>query len=111
MKGIIMERKGKTLTMSVFARRKKQGKKIVLLTAYDLTENELKEFDYLEEGEGSFFRYKGEVYDLGEFMAWDNPASPTRGDWDGCRGDSYFSGLVVKYDECCEMVKVGLYLS
>ncbi|MCK9995349.1 MAG: 3-methyl-2-oxobutanoate hydroxymethyltransferase, partial [Candidatus Krumholzibacteria bacterium] len=32
-----MERKGKTLTMSVFARRKKQGKKIVLLTAYDLT--------------------------------------------------------------------------
>jgi len=36
-KGITMERKGKTLTMSVFARRKKQGKKIVLLTAYDLT--------------------------------------------------------------------------
>ncbi len=32
-----MERKGKTLTMSVFARRKKQGRKIVLLTAYDLT--------------------------------------------------------------------------
>ena len=37
MKGITMERKGKTLTMSVFARRKRQGKKIVLLTAYDLT--------------------------------------------------------------------------
>ncbi|MEN8005638.1 MAG: 3-methyl-2-oxobutanoate hydroxymethyltransferase [Candidatus Krumholzibacteriota bacterium] len=32
-----MERKGKTLTMSVFARRKQQGRKIVLLTAYDLT--------------------------------------------------------------------------
>lgn len=32
-----MERKGKTLTMSVFARRKRQGKKIVVLTAYDLT--------------------------------------------------------------------------
>ena len=32
-----MERKGKTLTMSVFAQRKQQGRKIVLLTAYDLT--------------------------------------------------------------------------
>jgi 3-methyl-2-oxobutanoate hydroxymethyltransferase len=32
-----MERKGKTLTLSVFPRRKKQGKKIVVLTAYDLT--------------------------------------------------------------------------
>ncbi len=36
-KGIAMERKGKTLSMSVFARRKKRGRKIVLLTAYDLT--------------------------------------------------------------------------
>ena len=32
-----MERKGKPLTLSVFSRRKKQGKKIVVLTAYDLT--------------------------------------------------------------------------
>jgi 3-methyl-2-oxobutanoate hydroxymethyltransferase len=32
-----MERQGKTLTMSVFARRKQQGRKIVVLTAYDLT--------------------------------------------------------------------------
>jgi len=32
-----MERKGKALTMSVFARRKKEGRKIVVLTAYDLT--------------------------------------------------------------------------
>ena len=32
-----MERKGKTLTMSVFPRRKRQGRKIVVLTAYDLT--------------------------------------------------------------------------
>lgn len=36
-KGITMERKGKPLTMSVFARRKTEGKKIVVLTAYDLT--------------------------------------------------------------------------
>ncbi len=37
LKGNTMERNGKTLTMSVFARRKKQGRKLVVLTAYDLT--------------------------------------------------------------------------
>jgi 3-methyl-2-oxobutanoate hydroxymethyltransferase len=32
-----MERKGKTLTLSVFDRRKRAGEKLVVLTAYDLT--------------------------------------------------------------------------
>ena len=84
-----------------------------VLTSFDLSPKEAKEFDYLdlENGEGSFFRYKGRVYDLGEFMIWDNPVSPTRDDWDGFRSDSYFSGLAVKYSECCDAVKVGLCLS
>lgn len=82
-----------------------------VLYAFELTEKELQQFDYLPEGEGSFFRYKGQVYDLGEFMRWDNPSSPTRGGWDGFRSDSFFSGIVVKYDEDCERVKVGLVLS
>jgi len=34
---MIMERKGKPLTLGVFSRRKAQGEKIVVLTAYDLT--------------------------------------------------------------------------
>ena len=32
-----MERKGKVLTLSVFARRKRDGRKLAVLTAYDLT--------------------------------------------------------------------------
>jgi 3-methyl-2-oxobutanoate hydroxymethyltransferase len=32
-----MTRKGKTLTLSVFARHKREGRKLVVLTAYDLT--------------------------------------------------------------------------
>ncbi len=32
-----MERKGKALTLSVFSRRKRDGQKLVVLTAYDLT--------------------------------------------------------------------------
>ena len=43
-----------------------------VLTSFDLTEKEAREFDYLdlENGEGSFFRYRGDAYDLGEFMRW-----------------------------------------
>ena len=84
-----------------------------VLTSFDLTEKEAKEFDYLdlENGEGSFFRYRGDAYDLGEFMRWDNPDSPTCKGWDGFRSDSFFSGIVVNYSKDCELVKVGLYLS
>ena len=82
-----------------------------VLSSFGLTEKELQDFDYLEEGEGSFIRYRGQVYDLGEFMKWDNPVSPTRGDWDGFRSDSYFSGIAVKFSDCGGTVKVGLCLS
>ena len=82
-----------------------------ILSAYELSEAELSEFDYLEEGEGSFFRYKGEVYDLGEFMVWGNPTSPCHEGWDGYKSDSFFSGLVVKYSADFEQVKIGLFLS
>jgi len=79
---------------------------------FELTEKEKKEFDYYNEEEltsASFFRYRGEVYDMGEFMIVPN-TEEFKG-WDGYRGDSFFSGIVVKYSECNEGVKVGLYLS
>lgn len=78
-----------------------------ILTWYDLTPAERKEFDYLEEGEGSFFRYKNHVYDLGEFMRVDHTAIP--GDWHGYASDSYFSGVLVRYASDCEQVIVGTY--
>jgi hypothetical protein len=67
----------------------------------DLTEEEKAELDYIKEDKGQlFFRYKGEIYDLGEF-------SPTNsyffsngnpfGKWDGYLSDSFFSGIVVKF--------------
>ena len=84
-----------------------------VLTDWDLTESERSEFDYLDlnAGEGSFFRYRGIAYDLGEFTVWNNPESPTNENWDGFRSDSYFSGLVVRYCNDCEQVVVGLALS
>ena len=62
-----------------------------ILQAYQLTKKELAEFDYLE-GERleftSFFRYKGNVYDLGEFMCCPS-GSPFKG-WNGYYSDSFF---------------------
>jgi hypothetical protein len=89
-----------------------------VIEGYELSADERAEFDYIDwdavdDGSASpqFFRYRGELYDLDEFMVWDNPASPTRENWDGYRSDSFFSGLVIRYVDDFERVVVGLYLA
>ena len=89
-----------------------------IIDAWELTADEREAFDYLDwsaiergEASASFFRYRGELHDLGEFEVWDNPASPTREGWDGFRSDSFFSALVVRYVDDFESVVVGLALS
>lgn len=89
----------------------------------DLSEKERREFDYLDteqrQQEATFFRYKGNVYDLGEFMRCpdseqSNPQMRAAGfhTWDGYHSDSFFSGILVRYtDEWCESVVVGDYFS
>ena len=78
---------------------------------YELTEKESAEFDYLPDGEGTFFRYRGHVYDLGEFMRTDNHDSPFAA-WHGYSSDSYFSGILIKLPEDdCDSVIVGRYCS
>lgn len=83
-----------------------------ILSGYELTDKEREELDYInwkevEAGNESpeFFRYKGEVYDLGEFFTartlW-----PTT-EWDGYQSDTYFSGILIKYCDGYESVIVG----
>lgn len=88
-----------------------------LLYWWDLTAKEQKEFDYLDtedrQQEASFIRYKGWVYDLGDFMSTRGMPefSPIAG-WDGYQGDSYFSGTVVRWVKPhCEQVIIGTYMS
>ena len=90
-----------------------------VLDGYELTLDERKEFDYLnwqaiEAGEdsASFFRYKGQLYDLGEFMTTHGMPefSPLRA-WDGYQSDSYFSGILVRYVEDCERIAVARFYS
>lgn len=96
-----------------------------ILNAWDLTEKEKAEFDYIEFGEdcfNQFFRYKGEVYDLGEFVRIEeyakrsNPWTHTTDDkdllkWQGIQTDTYFSGIVIKYTDDYESVIVGTAIS
>src|SRR5262245_6086856 len=89
-----------------------------IIDSWQLTPREREDFDYIDwtacdagTDSASFVRYRGELYDLGEFEVWDNPASPTRGVWDGIRTDSFFSGLVIRYANDGESVIVGRYCS
>lgn len=81
-----------------------------------LTEKEQEEYAYLEEsGYCGFFRYKKWCYFLGDFMRVDyntpfKENTPFKG-WDGYHNDSFFSGVLVKYSECGDAVKVATYIS
>lgn len=86
---------------------------------HDLTtkeQNELKDsYDTVEES--SFFRFKNYVYDLGDFLRVNGHCmngqrtNDELDAWDGYKNESFFSSVLVKYDDSCESVKVGLALS
>jgi hypothetical protein len=85
-----------------------------VIDACFLNADERAEFDYLdwdaiENGNesASFFRYKGSLYDLGDFMRWDGPPSVIYSKWDGYSSDTFFSATVVRYVENGEAVVVG----
>lgn len=92
-----------------------------VLSRFELTETESAEFDYLNADEGSFFRFKGNVYDLGEFSRITAPGSarnhpmecqnPDLQGWDGYIAESSFFGLLIKYADEFESVIVGQYFS
>lgn len=100
-----------------------------VIHAWELTPEERAEFDYLsweaiERGEDSreFVRYKGQLLDLGDFVAtapgpWNYGLPEAFGRWDGYASDTYFSALLIRYarDECgrpdWERVVIGWYCS
>jgi hypothetical protein len=98
-----------------------------VIDAWELSADERAEFDYLDwesidrgENSASFLRYKGQLYDLGEFSRVISPsaarmhpaecAAPEFQGWSGYRSDSFFSGLLVKYvGDDWDSVVVGWY--
>lgn len=84
-----------------------------VIFGFELTEAQRAEFDYLDSiDDASFFAYKGQIYDIGEFMHVDakrEPCLSPLAGWDGYSSDTFFSGVVVKYVDDCERVIVGTY--
>ena len=79
-----------------------------VLTGAELDDKEKAEFDYYTIDElhyASFFRYKGNVYDIGEFLL--PPESLKQ--WDGYFSTSYSTGIVIRYADGFESVIVGGY--
>lgn len=80
-----------------------------------LPEKYRKGFDYLDDDEYAtreFTIYHGIVYDLGDFMRIEvcHPSAEVRR-WDAYSPDTYFSGIVIRYDEDCEKFQIGYYYS
>lgn len=83
-----------------------------LIGWYQLSEKEREEFDYLDwaaidDGRDSatFFKYKGRLYDLGEFVITPESLKP----WDGMAGDSAFSGVLIRLVD--DQIIVGQYFA
>jgi hypothetical protein len=85
-----------------------------VLDACDLTTREREDFDYLDwpkidagEDSAAFFRYRGHVYDLGEFLAPNLVADDPRAGWHGFSADTYFSATLVRFVDDGERIIVG----
>ena len=78
-----------------------------ILFWWDLTEKERQKFYYLdsttEQESAQFVRYKGELYDLGEFTRATIPG------WDGAQAHSYFNGMLIRYGKHYETVQIARY--
>jgi hypothetical protein len=96
-----------------------------VIYGYELSAKEAKDFDYIDPEEMSghaFFRYRGQIYDLGEFVRicrpgshggpfahYDHTGELSR--WDAIRTDSYFSAIVIRLSEDGEELVAGLAFS
>lgn len=80
-----------------------------LIYGYELTEKQKQDFDYLDDIDSQdFVRYKGNIYDVSEFMSTYNMDSLK--DWDGYTSDSYFSGVLIKIIDS-DTVIIGRYIN
>lgn len=88
-----------------------------VVEASELTPAEREEFDYIDwpkiavgEDSASFFRYKGELYDLGDCEMSTSPLSPLA-QWDGFYSETFFSAVVFRYVDEGDRVIVGRYFA
>lgn len=83
---------------------------------YELTEAEKAELDYIQgdhckEMEFSGFRFKGQVWDISEFVRTEEGGPLHRAGWHGCSAQSAFHGVVVHLCDNHDRVVVGQVFS
>lgn len=98
----------------------------LVIDAYELTSKERETFDYLDWSslggsandevytpsksaeDATFFRYRGELYDIGEFI---RSTDPDLSHWDGIQTDTFFSATLIKFvdDECDRLIVGRIY--
>ena len=78
----------------------------------DVPESVLKDqFDWMDNpDEWTFIKYRGSYYTLDDFMQVDKNNETLKG-WDGVSSDSFFSGLLIKFDDTGEGCIIGRYYS
>jgi hypothetical protein len=86
-----------------------------VINGFELSAAEQAEFDYLdfENDSPTFFRFKGQLHDLGDFergLGGSSMPEQFKG-WDNYKSDSFFSGLVIRYGDDYETVVVGTFYS
>ena len=78
-----------------------------LVSLADIPARYADDFDYFDEDEKyspRLFKYRGYYYDAHEFLrAEDFPG------WNGQHGESYFSGVLIKWVDDCDRIIVGRY--
>lgn len=101
--------------MSVTIKTNNQWRELISFD--ELSLDEQASHDYDEQELGTYFRYKGYAYNLGDFVKFGTPWShqPEADDplsqWDGILNESAFSGVLVKLSDCGDGVKVARYYS
>ena len=76
---------------------------------HDLTPKQQSEFNYDSAEDSQFVVYKNWPYDVAEFMAVRHNDELSA--WHGYSGDSFFSGVLIKFAPDCDTVIMGMYTS
>ena len=82
-----------------------------LLSFWDFSEADQRtirsEFDWMDdvESETGFFKYRGWIYNLADFMRTSERSELVS--WDGSKAESWSCGVLVKLSSDCEQVTCG----
>lgn len=84
-----------------------------IIFGFELPKSKRKDFDYIKDdmdfNNNQFVQYRGDYYNLDEFMRIENNSELKN--WDGYSSDTYFSGTLIKLCEDGDSVIMGRYYS